>query len=154
MSARALASVFVCAILMLIAQAAKADCTSLVADADSMSAKASAVQSSESSGEDNAAKAAWNDMNHYALLGAHAFNSCDDTSSRLSYSVTFADATAVGMHYGLISWSEGTSDIGASLQIIDALPHSPTVEKEWDLVDRLYTQTCSMHGATCAKRTY
>lgn len=149
-----LAAAFASGSLLLSAAIARADCNDLVNDANSMSAKAKAVQTSESAGEENSAKAAWNDMNHYALVGAHAFNACDDTSSRLSYAVTFADATAVGMHYGLIGWSEGTGDIGGSLQIIDALPHSPAVKKEWDLVDQLYVQTCATHGASCAKRAY
>jgi hypothetical protein len=145
---------FVLVCFLLAAERAKADCSSLVADSHAMSAKAQAVQTNENEGQENEAKAAWNDLNHYALVGAHAFNSCDDTASRLSYSVTFADATAIGMHYGMLPWSEGANDIGASLQIIDALPHSAAVKKEWDLVDRLYVQACGMHDTSCAKRTY
>ena len=143
-----------CASLLLFTQMAVANCNNLTADANSISDQAKAVQRYESAGADNAARAAWNAMNHYALLGAHEFNSCDDTSPRLSYAVSFAEATAIGMHYGLIPWAEGTHDIGGALQIIDALPHSPTVEKEWKLVDRLYLQACGMHNAHCARRTY
>jgi hypothetical protein len=139
---------------LLLTQVAQASCRKLTADANSMSDKAKDVQSYEHTGNGYDAKVSWNAMNHYAVLGAHEFNTCNDTSSRLGYAVSFADATAVGMHYGLMPWSEGTRDIGASLQIIDALPHSQAVENEWNLVDRLYVQACSMHNATCARRTY
>ncbi|HXW50760.1 MAG TPA: hypothetical protein VEJ41_02115 [Candidatus Acidoferrales bacterium] len=140
--------------LVLFTHVAKAACSDLVGDANLVSSKAQDVQSYEASGDENQAKSAWNSMNHYALVGAQAFKSCDDTEPRLSYAVSFADATAVGMHYGLIPWSEGANDIGGSLQIIDSLPHSPTVKNEWDLVDRLYLQTCSTHNASCERRTY
>ena len=119
-----------------------------------MSGEAKAVQRFENSNQDFNAKVSWNDMNHYALEGAHQFKDCENVSTRLLYAVSFADATAVGMHYGLLPWSEGTSDLGSALQIIDALPHSAAVGKEWNVVDRLYAQTCSMHGAKCAHLSY
>jgi len=143
-----------CAGLLLLARAAEANCQSLTSDANSMSTRAKDVQRYEESSQDSVARTSWNSMNHYALLGAHEFNACPDTASRLVYAVSFADATAVGMHYGLIPWSEGTSDIGSALEIIDSLPHSDTVAKEWRLVDQLYVQICGMHNATCARRTY
>jgi len=148
------AALLACASLFFLAQVAKADCSSLTSDANAISTKAKAVQSYEASSDEHSARVSWNAMNHYALLGANEFKSCDNTTPRLSYSVAFADATAVGMHYGLMPWSEGTRDIGGSLQIIDSLPHSATVKKEWDLVDQLYVQTCAMHNARCARQTY
>jgi hypothetical protein len=144
----------VCASVLLLARAAEASCDALTSDANAMSAMAKGVQHNEATSHDNAARASWNSMNHYALHGAHEFNACSDTEPRLLYAVTFADATAVGMHYGMLPWSEGTGDIGSALQIIDALPHSSAVAKEWKLVDQLYVQACSMHNATCARRTY
>jgi len=143
-----------CVSLLLFTQVAKASCNGLTADANHISDKAKAVQSYEKAHDDYTARVSWNAMNHYALLGANEFKSCDDTTSRLLYSVSFADATAVGMHYGMLPWSEGTHDIGAALQIIDALPHSPTVEKEWNLVHRLYLQTCGMRNTRCARQAY
>lgn len=144
----------VCAGLFCLSSAARADCSRLSAANDRMSANAKAVETDEAVGQEISAKSSWNAMNHFALEGAQEFKRCDDTMPRLLYSVSFADATAVGMHYGLVPWSEGAGDIAGSLQIIDALPHSATVEKEWELVDRLYRQVCAMHGARCAPRTY
>ncbi len=144
----------ICAGTVLFAQPANAGCKNLAADANAISAKAKDVQSYEGSSNDYSAKVSWNTINHYALEGAQEFKSCDDSAPRLLYSVSFADATAVGMHYGFLPWSEGAGDIGGTLQIIESLPHTPTVAREWDLVDRLYLQVCSMHGASCTRRTY
>jgi hypothetical protein len=143
-----------CVSLLLFTQVAKASCNALTADANRMSDEAKAVQSYEKAHDDYQARVLWNAMNHSALLGANEFKSCDDTTSRLLYSVSFADATAVGMHYGMLPWSEGTHNISGALQIIDALPHTPAVEKEWNLVHRLYLQTCGMHNAHCARQAY
>lgn len=143
-----------CVALLLLRGVAEANCNGLTADTNSMSARAKEVQAYETSSEDFNAKVSWNAMNHYALAGAHEFNGCDDTSARLLYAVSFADATAIGMHYGLVPWSEGTHDIRSALQIIDALPHSSAVANEWRLVDQLYLKTCGMHGATCAQLAY
>lgn len=145
---------FACACVLLLTQVAKANCNSLAADANRISDKARAVRSYEESHDDYTARVAWNAVNHYALLGANEFKSCRDTTSRLLYSVSFADATAVGMHYGMMPWSEGMHDIAGSLQIIDSLPHTPAVEREWNLVDRLYLQVCGMHHSRCAHLTY
>ena len=147
-------SLFACLSVLFVAQVAKADCSSLTSDANAISTKTKAVQSYEASSDDHAARVSWNSMNHYALLGANEFKSCAEATPRLSYSVSFADATAIGMHYGLMPWSEGTRDIGGTLEIIDSLPHSAAVKKEWELVDQLYVQTCAMHNAHCARQTY
>ena len=141
-------------IVLLSTSAAKSDCGRLTSDSNMISGKAKNVEAYEKSGDEFNARTAWNSMNHYALLGAQEFRVCNDTMPRLLYSVAFANASAIGMYYGLLPWPEGTSNIGGSLQIIDALPHTPVVEKEWKLIDRLYLKTCGMHHASCKPRTY
>jgi hypothetical protein len=139
---------------VLCAQAAKATCDGLTSDANLMSSEAKQVETYEKSENDGRARAAWNLTNHYTVLGAEQFKNCQETMAHLAFSVSLANASAIGMHFGFLPWSDGVNDIAASLQIIDALPHSAVVEKEWKLVDRLYAEVCAKHKAVCKPVAY
>jgi hypothetical protein len=148
------ALLFLAACFVLSAQASKATCDGLTGDANLMSNEAKQVETYEKSRNDGQARTAWNLTNHYTVLGAEQFKDCRETMAHLAFSVSLANASAIGMHFGFLPWSDGVNDIAASLQLIDALPHSSVVEKEWKLVDRLYVEVCARHKAVCKPVAY